>query len=433
MMYNKRLAFACEAGICIAIGMVYALMHDAAGVFGDFRGANSGLHERQRPFPKGQEGTMKKRLMAVMMGLVVLAGIAGIAATASAEDAKIGSMTLDELKSALGMSAYVQVGYTYNANPTTDPGTGSKENDLRWFDHKAKSFQLDLAELVFLKDPALGTAGYKVKIAAGETAQLIHAVGMGDAGSDSFDITEAYISYIAKIGSGLRFDIGKMGTFIGAEVMEAKDNPNYSRSFLFNYAEPLTHTGVKVGYSPAEVLSIAVLALNGWDNASDNNTAKSYGLSIGITPAEMFSASLNLITGAEQNDNSRDKRTLADIVATITPVKPLTIILNYDNGKEEKVIAGADAKWSGLSAVAKYDINETYSLAVRGEYFDDKDGYRTGTVQKMKEVTVTPEIRLDGGLIVRPEYRHDISDKQSFNDGTKKKQDTIALGVMYTW
>jgi hypothetical protein len=149
---------------------------------------------------------------------------------------------------------------------------------------------------------------------------------------------------------------------------------------------------------------------------------------------------VNLITGAEQQDNSRDKRTLADVVATIKPAKPLTIILNYDNGKEEKVDGTMlpsgitnDAKWSGLSGIVKYDINDTYSLAVRGEYFDDADGYRTGTVQKMKEVTVTPEIRLDGGLIVRPEYRHDMSDKQSFNDGTKKKQDTIALGVMYTW
>lgn len=374
---------------------------------------------------------MKKQLMAVMMGLVALAGIAGLAATASAADKKIGDMTLEELKGALGMSVYVQAGYTYNANPSTV--AGSKENDLRWFDHKANSFQLDLAELVFLKDPAVGAAGYKVKIAAGETAQLIHAVGMGDTGADSFDITEAYISYVAKVGSGLRFDIGKMGTFIGAEVMEAKDNPNYSRSFLFNYAEPLTHTGVKAGYSLSDKLSAAVLVLNGWDNASDNNEAKTYGVSIGITPVEMFSASLNIIHGAEQDDNSRDKRTLADVVATITPIKPLTIILNYDNGKEENVIAGADAKWSGLSGIVKYDLNDTYSLAVRGEYFDDADGYRTGTVQKMKEVTVTPEIRLDNGLVVRPEYRHDMSDKQSFKDGTKKSQDTIALGVMYSW
>jgi hypothetical protein len=46
---------------------------------------------------------------------------------------------------------------------------------------------------------------------------------------------------------------------------------------------------------------------------------------------------------------------------------------------------------------------------------------------------------------LRPEYRHDWSNKTSFdsasgagfagptNPGTKKEQDTLAFGVMYTW
>ncbi len=62
-----------------------------------------------------------------------------------------------------------------------------------------------------------------------------------------------------------------------------------------------------------------------------------------------------------------------------------------------------------------------------------RTAFRTGTSQKLTEVTVTPEIRLAGGLIVRPEYRHDSSDKQSFDNGTKKSQDTIALNAMYRW
>ena len=106
---------------------------------------------------------------------------------------------------------------------------------------------------MFSKDPAAGVIGYKVKVSAGETAKLIHAAGLGTqptgtANPESFDITEAYISYTAPIGKGLRFDFGKMVTFVGAEVIEAIDNPNYSRSFLFNYAEPITHTGVKASY-----------------------------------------------------------------------------------------------------------------------------------------------------------------------------------------
>jgi hypothetical protein len=378
---------------------------------------------------------MKK--MGWILGLALLAGATGFVGSSFAEDAKPAGLKPDDVKNALGVSFYLQGGYTYNGNASAMT-TGSGENDLRWLDHTANSFTLDLAQIIILKDPTgPGTAGFKVKISAGEWAKLIHAAGLGDAAPgqnpDAFDLTEAYMSYIAGVGKGLRFDFGKMGTFVGAEVLEAKDNPNYSRSFLFNYAEPLTHTGLKMGYAFTDAVNAALFVVNGWDNAKDNNKAKSYGLSIGLTPAEVFSASINVLTGAEQTDNSSNMRTLWDIVATIKPTKKMAIILNYDDGKEEKAVAGADVKWSGLSGIVKYDLTDKYTVALRGETFDDKDGYRTGTKQKLKEVTATFDVKLDGGLIVRPEYRHDSSDQQSFDNGTKKTQDTFAVALMYSW
>jgi hypothetical protein len=374
---------------------------------------------------------MKKIALAVCLALVSATGVL-------AEEAKPAGLKPDDVKNALGVSFYLQGGYTYNANASAAT-TGSGENDLRLLDHNANSFTLDLAQIVILKDPsAPGTAGFKMKLSAGEYAKLIHASGLGTqptgtANPESFDVTEAYVSYIAGVGKGLRFDFGKMGTFIGAEVLEAKDNPNYSRSFLFNYAEPLTHTGLKMSYTFTDAVNAALFVVNGWDNATDNNKAKTYGLSVGLTPAEVFSAGINVLQGAEQVDNSSNMRTLVDLVATIKPIKPLSIILNYDDGKEEKALGTADAKWSGLSGIVKYDITDKYAVAVRGEYFNDTDGFRTGTVQKLKEMTLTFDAKLDGGLILRPEYRHDSSDKQSFDNGTKKTQDTIALGVMYAW
>ena len=85
----------------------------------------------------------------------------------------------------------------------------------------------------------------------------------------------------------------------------------------------------------------------------------------------------------------------------------------------------------------KYDFSDLFGIAVRGEYFNDADGVRTGVDQKVKEITITPEFRVAKNLIIRPEYRHDWSNKKVFDsrhtNGTKKSQDTIALGVMYTW
>jgi len=387
------------------------------------------------------------RIIGLKLGMALFCAVA-LATAAFAEDPKPAApvINVDDLKKALGMSIYLQGGYTYNGN-----ASNGEINDLRVFDQKANSFLLDLAQIVFAKDPAAGSIGYKVKISAGETAKYIHSAGLvSGAGNDPFDITEAYVSYMASVGKGLRFDLGKFATFFGAEVIEAIDNPNYSRSFLFNYAIPFTHTGLKMSYAFSDALNASVHIVNGWDNSSDNNRAKSVGVSIGYTPVEAFSLVVNAMEGPEQNEqgagaptvgsSSGNMRTLLDLVVTIKPIKPLSIILNYDDGKEENVPGSllpsgisSDAKWDGLAGIVKYDFNDKYSLAVRGEYFDDKDGFRTGTVQKLKEVTVTPEIRLSGGVILRPEYRHDSSDKKSFDNKTKKDQDTLALGVMYRW
>ena len=358
-----------------------------------------------------------------------------LAAVAAAEETKVGGMTVDEIKNALGMSVYLQGGYTYNFE---DPD--SQENGLRVFDHKANSFTLDLAQLVFTRDAPMGGVGYKLKLSAGETAKFIHAAGLGTS-DDAFDLTEAYINYVAPIGKGLKFQFGKFVTMHGAEVIEAKDNMNYSRGLLFNYAIPFTHTGLMVAYPLSDKVSASLYVVNGWDNFDDEGSSKTLGLSVSVTPIEQFSAVINLMNGREVltagdscSDSICSNRFLSDTVITVKPLKNLTFVVNTDYATQSKAAPdGSDAKWYGIAGYAKYDFSDLFSATVRGEYFDDSDGVRTGTAQKAKEITLTPEFRIAKNLIVRPEYRHDWSDKESFDSGSKKNQDTLAVGVMYTW
>ncbi len=352
--------------------------------------------------------------------------IFAFATWAGAEETKSG-MNVENLKKALGLSIYVQGGYTYNfENPDL------QENDLRVFDHKSNSFTLDLAQIYFLKEAQMGGVGFGLKLSAGETAKWIHSSGLGE-GDDPFDLTEAYVEYLAPLDSGVKITFGKFVTFLGAEVIEAAGNPNYSRSLLFNYAIAFTHTGLKMNYSFSDALDAGFYLVNGWDNTDDNNKGKTLGLSIGVNPIEQLSMLFNVMYGPEQDSNTSNNRFLFDWVGTVTPAENLSVNVNFDYGKEEEAIATGDAKWYGVAAIVKYDFTDAYSLAVRGEYFNDKDGVRTGTEQKLKEITITPEIRLAEGLVLRPEYRHDWSDKDVFDSATNDSQDTIALGVMYTW
>ena len=94
-----------------------------------------------------------------------------------------------------------------------------------------------------------GDAGFRIDLVAGTFAGLEQSAGLRI--GDNADLQQAFVSYIAPLGSGLRFDAGKFVTHMGYELIEGYDgyNDNYSRSLLFNYAIPLTHTGVKASYS----------------------------------------------------------------------------------------------------------------------------------------------------------------------------------------
>ena len=86
------------------------------------------------------------------IGLAIVCVMVAMSAASFAENAKPASPAInaDDLKKVLGLSIYLRGGYTYNGNASSPFGAGS-ENDLRGYDHKANSFTLDLAEIVFAK------------------------------------------------------------------------------------------------------------------------------------------------------------------------------------------------------------------------------------------------------------------------------------------
>ncbi|MGD0886497.1 MAG: outer membrane beta-barrel protein, partial [Thermodesulfovibrionales bacterium] len=147
---------------------------------------------------------MKRKFLAVGMAFMICITVgarswADEAAPAEAKPdeakpaaAPAGAPTLDDIKKLLGLSIYLQGGYTYNFE-------GSSVNNERIFDQKANTFLIDLAEIQFQKDPAVGGVGFKLKVSAGETAKYIHASGLGNT-DQPFDLTEAYISYVAPLG-----------------------------------------------------------------------------------------------------------------------------------------------------------------------------------------------------------------------------------------
>ena len=112
----------------------------------------------------------------------------------------------------------------------------------------------------------------------------------------------------------------------------------------------------------------------------------------------------------------------------------VSVMGNYDYGKD--TLLGEGVHWQGIAGYAKIQATPTFALIPRVEWFEDPDGFMTGTAQTLKEVTITGEVKLADNLFWRIEYRHDTSDVASVKKHASelsKTQNTIGFGLMYSF
>ncbi|WP_377705531.1 outer membrane beta-barrel protein [Pseudoduganella sp. UC29_71] len=319
----------------------------------------------------------------------------------------------------------------------------------RTFDIQRNRPSLSLAEIEIEKIPALGGFGFKLDLAAGETQSTITSTirgAIGPTASQSTivgpgkNIQHASISYLAPIGSGLRIDAGKLVTHIGAETIETAKNWNYSHAFFYTYAIPFQDTGVRLNYAWSDTLYTELYVVQGWNVTRDNNSGKTWGPSVGWTPAPWLSIVANYLEGPEQNDNTANRRKLFDTQLTVGPFfDRLTFMLNYDRAKEARVppANSSDARWSGTTLYAKYKINDTFEPTVRIEDYRDPDGFTTGLAQTIRGYTLTWNTKVAVAsttlIMLRPEVRYDRSNADFFTNGNRfrsgRSQITYGIGA----
>ena len=304
----------------------------------------------------------------------------------------------------------------------------------RNFDTKHNQFALSMAE-IWLKKAVTESSrvGFNFKLNFGPaSSDFIHAAEPG--GSTYQNIQEAYVSYLAPAGKGVQIDAGVFVTPAGAELIEAKDNPNYSRGLLFALAIPYYHMGVRLTYNASDKVSVMGGVVNGWNDIVDNNTGKTIMGAVTLKPTGNVTVYSDYIGGPEQPDNNSNWRHLSDTVVTLTPAPKVTVIGNYDYGHESE--DAGSVHWQGVAGIVKYQATPSIAFAPRVEYFDDADGFSTGEVQKLKSATATLELKASDSLLWRIEYRGDWSDQDVFvtGDGAQQKtQQSIGFGLMYAF
>jgi len=304
---------------------------------------------------------------------------------------------------------------------------------LRNFDVNHNNFSLSYVELAIAKPVTeQSRAGFRADFGAGDTADLVNLFEPGGTNYLKY-VQQAYVSYLA--GKSLTVDFGKFVTPAGAEVIESKDNYNYSRGLLFALGIPYYHMGARIGYAATDKLSFTGFIVNGWNSVKDNNDSKTVIGSVTVKPTGKLTFIGNYIVGKEQAEAADGgTRNLIDIVGTYAVTDKLSVLGNVDYGHDR--LAGDGVDWSGVALAAKYQATPTWAFSPRYEFFTDSDGFATGTDQTVQEITLTGEYKAPAGLLARIEFRTDFSDEEYFtkDDGDfTKTQPTLTVSLVYAF
>lgn len=326
----------------------------------------------------------------------------------------------------------------YSAVNFTRPD--SNVNKLRAFDSQHGGMALNYAELVLSRNK--GPVGFRLDAGFGAASDALYAADNASASMDSGTLETARAlshiqqAYITGHLGNVTLDVGKFVTQHGYEVIETKDNWNYSRSILFTWAIPFVHTGLRASYPINDKVSVMGCLTNGWNtNLADGNKMTDVGLQAIYKPTAPLAIVVNYMGGREHaiGVDALTIRHLVDVSATYAINDKLSVAANGDYGHDA---ANNGVSWAGVAGYGRYQILPRVVAAARVEYFSDPDGFMTTVAQKLIEGTATAEVTGKIGptaVLGRLEYRHDHSDAPFFDDmmpTTKKNQDTVLVGAV---
>lgn len=351
----------------------------------------------------------------------------------------------------LGFAVDTTYQYVFNRGVTDSLQLRALYPDNQQFSINA--FTVSVSKTPTMDGGLMDLLGFRADILFGEQAGELGGEGFD---SDVVDPYQAYLQVLAPIGTGLNIYAGRFVTLAGYEVIEGYKNPNISRGILFGYALPFTHTGIRFGYTAGSITLTAGLN-NGWDQVQELNDSPTIESQIAFDySGDTITSAWVGVTGIFGKEPSglgfggEGWRELITAVASVTFFEKLTLVADADFGWQQDVVFDEfgdeeGVSWWGIAGYVIVDPHPAVRLALRGEYFDDPEGYRTGLAQKLFEFTPTIALKPFKGLIAnnryldnfeaRAEFRWDHSDERYFitKDDSLKKDQYGVMGQLLYW
>ncbi len=226
-------------------------------------------------------------------------------------------------------------------------------------------------------------------------------------------VHRANVSYLAPVGKGLTFTAGLFNSLMGYESLYARDNANYTRSWIADNT-PYMMFGVNAQYPVSDDLTVGAFIVNSYYHLAHPNDLPSYGGRWAWKATPRLTLIQTLFGGPNQTDTSLEFWRVYGNHVLEWKGDEVMVAASFDIGTESIAgqLGGPRTFVMGGNMVVKWHITGPWSLAVRPEFYWDRNGRWTGAEQFVKAITSTVEYRLPYkwmNTVARVEHRYDES------------------------
>ncbi len=229
-------------------------------------------------------------------------------------------------------------------------------------------------------------------------------------------LPQAYAEVFLPVWQGLSIKMGHFYSTTGYESVMAPDNFFYSHSYVMQYGEPQTLTGLIASFQASRGLVFHGGFHRGWNAWHGLNNELSFIGGVKLRSLDDRTTFAFTITHGHDDPDGRCARTLVSNVLRHELSPCTTYVVQFDYGSEEGASADGEAQWYGLTNYLYYRTSPTTEFGMRLEWFRDTDNARVLGIsdgsadgQDYGEVTLGMNWRPCENLVVRPEVRWDMS------------------------
>ncbi|MEJ7586164.1 MAG: outer membrane beta-barrel protein [Ferruginibacter sp.] len=340
------------------------------------------------------------------------------------------SLTAQDSTKTVTISGSLDAYYRYNfANNNT---LENNYNNYTSFTNSQNSFELGMASLRADATALSGKVGGTIDLGFGRRAEEF-SYNDGSSGFFSLaNIKQLYVTYAPS--SKVKFTMGKFGTHVGYELLDAPLNRNYSMSYMFTNG-PFFHTGIKMDVTAGPV-GFMLGVTNFTDQSTSTTATKSLiGQISGGSSNGKIKAFFNYVGsyGSDSKSIPGELKSLSqfDLVVTAAVSSKFNLGANATAQKRDNGVTSGS--WKGAALYLNVDPTDIFGLTLRSEYISDKKNVYFGTTKHIFANTLSANLKA-GPLTFIPELRIESAESAIYskNDGTTSKSTaTVLLAAVY--